>query len=169
MPRQYSADASLRRDSRATGCSTPSSSSTPTTARRRSSRRSASSEAAIAAISASSAALLLAGVQRGERGAQVLVVLEPQPGGQALGRERAGELGEDRQRVVALAALGEDARERDAGVGAARLELERAAQVLLAAGLDERVGLGGQQRVEEARHHRGRLRAGELGLDAGRP
>ena len=65
------------------------------------------------------AALLLAVVERRERRAQLLVVLQPQPGGEALGREAAGELGQDRQRVVALAAVGEDAGERQAGVGAA--------------------------------------------------
>ena len=47
-----------------------------------------------------------------------------------------------------------------------RLELQRAAQVVLGARRDQRVGLGGHQRVEEARDHGGRLRAGELGLDA---
>src|SRR5919109_1359234 len=111
-------------------------------------------------------ALDVAGVERRERLAQVLIVLEPQPRGEALGRERPGEVAEDRERVVAVAAPGEDPRERDAGVGARGLELERAAQVLLGAGLDERVGLRRQQRVEEARDRRGRLRARELGLEA---
>ena len=114
-------------------------------------------------------ALLIAVVERGERRAQLLVVLEPQPGGQALGGERAGELGQDRQRVVAVAALGHEARQGDARVGAAGLERERAAEIVLAAGLDQRVGLGGQQRVEEAGDLRGRLRAEELGHDARRP
>ena len=79
----------MRRDSRATGCSTPSSSSTPTTERRRSSRRSGSSVAGIAPISSSSAALELAGVERLRTRPQLLVVLQPQPRGEALGRERA--------------------------------------------------------------------------------
>src|SRR6185503_12135092 len=85
--------------------------------------------------------------------------------GEALGAERAGELGEDRERVLALPAVGQDAGERQPRVDAARVELERAAQVLLAARLDERVGLGGEQLVEEARDDRRRLRAGELGRD----
>ena len=78
------------------------------------------------------AALLLAGVERGEGGGDLGVVLEPQPGGEALGAERARELGEDRERVLALAAVGEDAGEGEPRVGPPRLELERAAQVLLA-------------------------------------
>src|SRR4051812_21153668 len=64
------------------------------------------------------AALLLTVVERGERLAQLLVVLEAQAGGEALGGERPGELGEDRERVVALAALAQDPGEGDAGVGA---------------------------------------------------
>ena len=111
------------------------------------------------------AALLLAVVERGEGLAQLGVVLQPQAGGQALGGEVAGELGQDRERVLALAARGEDAGQRHAGIGARGLERERAAQVVLAAGLDERVGLGRQQGVEEPRHGGRRLRADELGHD----
>src|SRR5215217_1051855 len=98
--------------------------------------------------------------------AAVLVLLEPQPGGEAGGGERAGEPVEDRQRGVALAPRGEDPRQSDAGVDASGLQLERAAQVRLGAGRHERVGLGRQQRVEEARDRRGRLRARELGFEA---
>ena len=76
---------------------------------------------------------------------------------------------EDRERVLALAAVGRMRASATAGVGAAGLELERAAQVRLAAGRDERVGLGGHQRVEEARDDGRRLRADELGDDARRP
>ena len=57
---------------------------------------------------------------------------------------------EQRERLLALAALVQDAGERDGGVGAAGLELERAPQDVLVAGRDERVGLGGHERVEEA-------------------
>src|SRR5215211_6877402 len=112
------------------------------------------------------AALEVACVERRERVAQLLVLLEPQPGGEAGGGERAGEPVEDRQRGVALAPRGEDPRQSDAGVGASGLQLERAAQVRLGAGRHERVGLGRQQRVEEARDRRGRLRARELGFEA---
>ena len=92
---QYSAEASLRRDSRASGCSTPSSSSTPTTARAQVVAAVAVVAAAIAAISASSAAL---GARRRRarrtRRASVRVVgLEPDAGGEAVGGERAGDVG----------------------------------------------------------------------------
>ena len=97
------------------------------------------------------AVLLVAGVERGKGVAEVLVVLQPQAGGEALGGEGAGELGEDGERVLALAALVQDPREGEAGVGAAGLELQRTAQIGLRAGLDERVRLGGQ---------RGRRRSG---------
>ena len=53
-------------------------------------------------------------------------------------------------------------RERDGGVGAPGLELERAAQRLVVAGRDELVGLGGDELVEEALDRRRRLRADEL-------
>ena len=58
----------MRRDSRASGCSTPSSSSTPTTARRRSSRRLGVVGRGDRGDQRVEAALLLAGVERGERG-----------------------------------------------------------------------------------------------------
>ena len=48
------------------------------------------------------------------------------------------------------------------GVGAGRVELERAAQRRLVARGHERVGLAGDERVEEALDLRGRLRADEL-------
>ena len=128
------------------------------------------SVAAIAAISASSPRCCSPASSAANARAQLVVVLEPQPRGEALGGERAGELGEDRERVLALAAVGAGCRASATPASARRgLELERAAQVLLAAGLDERVGLGGQQRVEEARDDGGRLRADELGRDARRP
>ena len=115
------------------GCSTPSSSSTPTTARRRSSRRLGVVRRGDRRDQRVEAVLLVAGVERGEGVAQLLVVFQPQAGGEALGGERARELREDRERVLALAALVQDPREREAGVGAAGLELQRAAQVGLAA------------------------------------
>ena len=155
----------MRRDSRASGCSTPSWSSTPTTARRRSSRRS-SRESAIAPISASSPRCC-------------------SPSSSAANASRSSSSCSSRSRAASPSAANEpgnsariasassrsprasqDPRQRDAGVGATRLQLERAAQVRLGARGDQRVGLRGQQRVEEARDHGGRLRAGELGIDA---
>src|SRR5918997_1483246 len=111
------------------------------------------------------AALEIAPVPRRGRGSQVLVVFQAQSRGQPLGGERAGHAGQHRQRLVALAAAGQHARERDGRVGTAGLELQRAAEVLLGPGLDQRVGLGRQQRVEEALDVGGRLRAHELRHD----
>ena len=91
-------------------------------------------------------ALLVAGVERGERVGELRVVLEPDPRGEALGGVGAGRVGEHRERVVALAPLVQQARERDGGVRAAGLELERAPQRVLVALLHQRVRLGGQQR-----------------------
>ena len=54
------------------------------------------------------------------------------------------------QRLVALAAGEQDARERHGGVGARGLELERAAQRRLVAGGGEPLGLGRDEPVEEA-------------------
>ena len=51
------------------------------------------------------AALELAGVERGERLAQGGVLLEPDAGGEPVGGERAGDVAEQRERGLALAAL----------------------------------------------------------------
>ena len=75
---------------------------------------------------------------------------EAQARGQAVGGERAGDVGQQLQRLLAVARGGQQARERDRGVGAAGLELQRAAQVGLAALGDQRVGLGRDDAVEEA-------------------
>ena len=155
----------MRRDSRASGCSTPSSSSTPTTARRRSSRRPASSVAAIAAISPSRPRCCSPASSAANAAAT---------SGSSSSRSRAArpsapnEPGNSSRIASASSRSPRSARMRaSASPASARrgLELERAAQVLLAAGLDERVGLGGQQLVEEARDDGRRLRAGELGGD----
>ena len=87
-------------------------------------------------------ALLLAGVEGGERVGQLGVVLEPDPRSQSFGAVGAGRVLEQRQGRRGLAALVEQAGERDGGVRAVGLELERAAQVVLAARGDEAVGLG---------------------------
>jgi hypothetical protein len=63
---------------------------------------------------------------------------------------------------VALAPLVEQPRERQRRVGTGGLELERAAQRVLVALLHERVGLRGQQPVEELADLRRRLGADEL-------
>ena len=52
--------------------------------------------------------------------------------------------------------------QRHRRVGPRRLELERTAQRVLIADLDERVGLGRQEGVEEALDHLRRLGADEL-------
>ena len=108
-------------------------------------------------------ALGVAGVERGERVGELRVVLEPDAGGEAVGGERAGDVAEQLERLLVVAALVQEPGERDGGVGAAGLELERRAQRLLVAGLDEAVGLGGQQPVEELLDLRRRLGADELG------
>ena len=69
------------------------------------------------------------------------------------------------ERVLAFAALVQESGQRDGRVGAAGLDLERLPQRRLVAGRDERVGLGGEELVEEALDDRGRLRADELGDD----
>jgi hypothetical protein len=107
-------------------------------------------------------ALQLARVERGEGLGQRLVVLQADARREALGGERAGELGQHGQRALAIAAGAQQAREGEAGVAARGLELERAAEVLLAARGHQRVGLRGQQRVEELGDDGGRLRADEL-------
>ena len=112
--------------------------------------------AGIAAIRPSSPVSKSPASSAANAAAQRLVVLQAQARGEALGGEGAGHVGEQGERLVAVAAAGQQAGERHGGVGAAGLELERAAQVVLAAGGDERVGLGGHQPVEEA-------------LDAARP
>ena len=152
----------MRRDSRASGCSAPSSSSTPTTARRRSSRRSC----------------VVGGGDRGDQGVERRAAARRRRGRRrrrpARDRPRAGSARPGprrrRSRWCCRAAPArrrsrravQQPRERDRGVGAVGLELERAPQVVLAAGGDQPVGLGGQQAVEELRDLRGRLRADEL-------
>ena len=98
-------------------------------------------------------ALGVAVVQRGEGLGEVEVagLLEADARGQARRREGAADVGAAR----ASAASGSPRRcsrpaSADGGVGAAGLELERAAQRRLVAGGDERVGLGGHEPVEEA-------------------
>ena len=152
----------MRRDSRATGCSTPRSSSTPTTARRRSSRRSPFS-AAIAPIrpssprsvspasSASNAAASSASSSSRMRAARPSAANEPA----TLPSSSSASSSSPRAcRIRASATAASDA---------AGLELERAAQRRLVARLDEAVGLVGQQRVEELLDLRRRLGADELG------
>ena len=81
---------------------------------------------------------------------EVVGLLEAHARRQAVGGERAADVGEQRQRLVGLAAAVQQARQRDGGVGAAGLELERAAQRRLVALGHERVGLAGDEPVEEA-------------------
>jgi hypothetical protein len=113
-------------------------------------------------------ALRLAGVERGERVGQVRRggALEADPRGEAGAAEVARRAVQQLERLVVLAARVQQARERDERVGAVGLQLDRLAQRGLVAARDERVRLGGQQRVEELLDLRSRLRADELGGDA---
>ena len=151
----------MRRASRASGCSTPSSSSTPTTARRRSSLRSPSPagdrgdqrvEAAARRRRASSAA---------NAGGELRVLLEPQPRGQAVGGERAGDVrrAAPAPRVAAATSSGRARPSRRRGParaparGAGR---PRRPTATSASASD------GHEPVEEALDLRGRQRADEL-------
>jgi hypothetical protein len=69
------------------------------------------------------------------------VSFRPQARREAVGLEGAAHAAEDREGLVALPAGGQHAGEREGGVGAAGLELERAAQGVLVALGDQPVGL----------------------------
>src|SRR5581483_4514164 len=73
---------------------------------------------------------------------------------------------EDAQRLLELAPLAQDAGQRNRGVGAAGIELERLAERRLVPLAGQLLGLRGYERVEEARHHGAGLGADELGDDA---
>ena len=161
-PISTEAEASLRRASRASGCADAElvehaddgACAARPCARRRSS--------AIAAIS-------------GSRPARSRPDRSPRTPARAPGRPRAAScaarpsaanepatLASSVQRLLAVARGGAQARVRDRGVGAAGLELQRAAQVGLAALGHQRVGLGRHDPVEEALDLRRRQRADEL-------
>ena len=79
-------------------------------------------------------------------------------------------VGEHLQRLVGLAAAVQQARERDGGVGAAGLELERAAQRRLVAGLATSASASlGTSASKKLLDLGGRLDADELVDDARRP
>ena len=86
-------------------------------------------------------ALDVAVVKGRERAAERRVVAEADAGGKAVGRERAADVGEEAERLLVVAALVQQPGERERRVGAAGIELDRAPQRLLVAGLDEPVGL----------------------------
>src|SRR3954451_8796204 len=69
---------------------------------------------------------------------------------ETFGGERAGDLVEDLQRRVFLAAAGQHAAERRGATGAAGRQRQPLSQRLLAAARDEPVGLAGDELVEEA-------------------
>src|SRR5947199_927475 len=101
-------------------------------------------------------------VKRRESLAEILVIrlaLELDPGGEAVSGEAARDSLHERARLVPLATREQHPRERDRGVRTQWLELERLAQRSLLALRDERVGFGGEQRVEESVHCGGGLRA----------
>ena len=160
---QYRALARRRRESRASGFSTPSSSRMPTTTRGCRpwpSRRGQRADEEI------QRALEIIGVQRRERVEQVIAgiaALELDAGRQAVRGEAAGHLAEDGERAIGVAAAVQEPRQRHGRVGTRRLELHRAAQRLLVAARHELFGLGGQQRVQETLNGRGGLGADELG------
>ena len=138
----------------------------PTMIRRRSSR--ASGYVRIASSSSSSARRWSPASSAAKRLGEVDVLgaLEADPGGERLGREVAGNVLEHLERLGVLAAVVQEARQAHRGAGVGGLELDRAAQVLLAAGVGELLCLGGHEAVEEALDGRGRLRADELVDDA---
>ena len=120
------------------------------------------------------ASLLVAGIQGCERLAEIghrrlrAVAhrrLEADPRRQAVGGEAAWDARENGQRLVRLAAVPQDPRQRHRGVGASGLELVRAPERLFVPALDQCVGHGRQQRVEELLHRARRLSADELGRD----
>jgi 3-oxoadipate enol-lactonase len=116
--------------------------------------------------------LAVAGVERGERVAEVGSArlpargggpLERDPRGEAVGGEASRNPGEDLQGLVGFSAGQQHPRERDGGVRARRLKRQRVTQRLLVAALHERVRLGREQRVHELLDGLRRLRADELG------
>ncbi len=166
---QYSAEASRRRASRASGFSTPSSSSTPTITRRMSSRApsaswsAASSRSSARSGSPASSAANASGELRGR--AVAGAALERDPRREALGREVAGHAAQrsraPRRRLPARA--GSAPAERPRRRGRARARPRGAATPRRLGG--EQLGLGGEQRVEEPLDRRGRLGADELAGD----
>ena len=96
--------------------------------------------------------LALAAVERREGIGAAAVAAEPDPGGDPVGGEIALVGGRQRERLVVLPTLEEDAGQRDRRLGPARLELDRLAQRLLVAGGDQLVGARGHKRVEELVH-----------------
>ena len=112
---------------------------------------------------------LISLVERRERVAEVegrLAPLELDPGREPVGGKAAGHVLEDRERTVGVIATEQDAGQRHGGIGPGGLELHRAAQRVLVALGDEAVGLGGEQRVQEAVDRRGGLGPDELGHHA---
>ena len=90
-------------------------------------------------------------VERGECLAQVRAPgsLERDPRRQPVGGETAWDPCEQRQRIVVLAACVEDPRQRQRRVGPIGLEFECAPQRVLVTRLDQRIDLGGDERIEE--------------------
>src|SRR5271167_1326587 len=106
--------------------------------------------------------LQLAPVERGEGVRELAALLQTQASGEAVGLEAAADVGENLEGLVALAPGNQDLRERNGGLGPARLELQGAPQITLLAARDEQVRLGGEQRVEEALDGLPALRADEF-------
>ena len=100
------------------------------------------------------------------RRAELRVLLEPHPRGEPVGGERAGHVAEQLERLRRARRWPCSSR-ASATLASAWPGSSSSARrsVGLVAGRDERVGLGRQQLVEEARDLRRRLRADELGRD----
>jgi pimeloyl-ACP methyl ester carboxylesterase len=111
--------------------------------------------------------LVISSVERLEGLAQIglLSLLELDLRCEPFGGEAAGDPLQQLERVVVLAAAVKDLCERDGGVGPSRLELDRSAQRVFIALLDQVVCLRGQQRIEETVDGGGRHGPYELGGD----
>ena len=145
------------------GAPTPSASRTPTTTRRSSSLRS-SSPAAMASISASRPASVSPASSAANAACELRVVAQAQPRRPGRRRRRSRRRWPGPRSAPSRSpAAASSCAQRDGGVGAAGLELQRAlAGPPREPDADERVGLGGDDAVEEALDLRRRQRADEL-------
>ncbi len=92
-------------------------------------------------------------------------LFEPDPGGEAIGREASMNLSQDLERLVVLPAGVEHRGQLDASIDMPRLSLQSCAERHLIPLLSEQVCLGREKRIEKALHRGCRLRTDELGDD----
>jgi pimeloyl-ACP methyl ester carboxylesterase len=117
----------------------------------------------------------IAGVERGQRVAELAGLLQRDAGAQTVGFEAAGDRFEHAEGGLELSPGDQDAGERNRGLGPRRLELDSATQRSLVTGGGEPLCLGGNERIEKRLDRRSRLCADELcdelavakGLDRG--